>query len=218
MIKRLNRWDRDQQMISSRLGGDLICTNYESLSGQGLGPLDLIHSWNMHHNDQISDHIWSLVTDWSKAKDDLDPIHNWNMQKSEMIRVWSKSGEDNPPQPHLHLLLEKLLFFILQRLITIIWTARLWSLNNQHNGQNVGLITVTAKVQNQTNSPERTNWSQLVSIGWRKWTPAQIRIDPIGVENASWRSHWVQKWNLMLRLEKMQKSKALTWQLSVGWD
>ena len=108
------RWDRDQQMISSRLGGDLICTNYESLSGQGLGPLDLIHSWNMHHNDQISDHIWSLVTDWSKAKDDLEPIHNWNMQKSDVIRVWSKSGEDNPPQPHLHLLLEKLLFFILQ--------------------------------------------------------------------------------------------------------
>ena len=106
----------------------------------------------------------------------------------------------------------------MQWIITTIWTARLWSLNNQHNGQNVGLITVTAKVQNQTNSPERTNWSQLVSIGWRKWTPAQIRIDPIGVENASWRSHWVQKWNLMLRLEKMQKSKALTWQLSVGWD
>ena len=177
----------DDQLEVCR-GGDLICTNYESLSGQGLGPLDLIHSWNMHHNDQISDQIWSLVTEWSKSKDDLDPIHNWNMQKSDVIRVWSKSGEDNPPQPHLHLLLEKLLFFILQRLITIIWTARLWSLNNQHNGQNVGLITVTvtAKVWNQTKFPEGTNWSQLVSIDGENIVGHQLRSELIQLE---WKMH-----------------------------
>ena len=143
----------------------------------------------LEHASQWSD-IWSdmITSHW------VIKIKRWSWPHSQLehaeIRCdqkWSECDQ-SPPQPHSHLLLEKLLFLILQRLITIIWTARLWSLNNQHNGQNVGLITVTvtAKVWNQTKFPEGTNWSQLVSIDGENIVGHQLRSELIQLE---WKMH-----------------------------